>query len=374
MDIPGLGMGGNDPLIQTLLGRGQAADARIADTEKELGSSREREEAARAKQQEALAPVQEKLKATLETGAPAAPAQAAIPAAPERPQLDTKEMTETLSLITALAAIGGALTRQPLTAALNNFSAGVHGLVQGKQMVFQNAVKEFEENLKKAHAENAATWQRYQAARDKYKTDIQGLQNEMKLIAAETQSPIDLELARRGDIVSLTKMREKSVADFDKVLASVGRMRAQQAAHDETVRHHKEMEKAARDREERLAGVRGDPKEQEKLTKEYQTIARRTHANMLKAWDKAKDDTTRAEVKRRYDEDMATLDAEMRSRGFAGKSSVSGATPAAAPVKTAEAPVKSFATPEEADAAAARGEIEDGARITIGGQTGTWHK
>ncbi len=374
MDVPGIGMDGGDPMMRALLGSGNAAQGRVDKLESDVGASRERETAARAAQAEALKPKRDELQAKLGQ-VPTLPAMASAGKPPEAPKIDTKEMGETLSLITALAAIGGALTRQPLTAALNNFSAGVHGMVQGKQMVFQDQLKEFDANLKKAHADNTATWQQYQAARDKYKTDIAGLQNELKLIAAETNDPIALEMAKRGDILSIFKVREKANSDFDKVIASVGKMRETHEAHAEAVRHHKETEAAARERETRLAAVKGDPKQQDKLTKEYQALARRAHGAMLKAWDKAKDDVARAEIKRRYDEEMATLDAEMRSRGFAGTlngkgGSAPAASPSAAPAQAAA--VKSFATPEEADAAAKRGELQPGARISIGGQTGTW--
>ncbi len=379
MDVPGTGMGGADPLMAKMLGYAEQPMKDATKMESDLAASRGREAEIAAKRQAAIGPKQAELKTKLEQ-TPQAPNMGAMPQAPTAPKLDTKEMGETLSLITALAALGGALTRQPLTAALNNFSAGVHGLVQGNQMVFQNSIKEFETNLQKAKNDNETEWRKYQAARDKYKTDIAGLQNAIKLIASEYDDQVTLEMAKRGDLVSVYKAKEKANADMARATGSVAKMFESQKVHAENVRRHNELHQEHLDREKRLSAVHADPKAQDKLTKEYQGLARKAHAAYVKAYDKAKTDDERKEADRRYKDGMATLDAEMKSRGFAGKLTMGGETAAPAPAAPAAAPasapaqqaVKTFASPEEADAAAQRGELKPGMRISIGGQTGTW--
>jgi hypothetical protein len=218
IQIPGASLGGDaKSIIGQLQKRADESAGYYAGKEKEFSESREREGAARQAQAGALAPARAKLKAEL-GNAPSAPETKPVPEAPSGPAFKPEEMQETLSLITALAAVGGLLSRQPLTAALSNFSAGVHGYVQGKQDVFKNELKSFDANLKKANAENDAVWKKYKAAQDKHGTDIQALQNEIAVIAAETQNPIDIELAKRGDIVSLMKMHEQTNNNYNKVL------------------------------------------------------------------------------------------------------------------------------------------------------------
>lgn len=219
-------------LLSQLRGNADASAAYNKGAEADFTASQGREEAARAAQQTALAPTRDKLKAQLEQGAPAAPELKEAPTPPS-PGIDPAAMKETLSLVTALAAFGGALTKQPLTAALNNFSAGVQGYVQGNQEAYKNGLKDFEANLQKSKTENDAIWKRYEAAQKKYGTDIAGLQGEMQLIAAETQNPIDMELAKRGDIVSLMKMHETTNNNYNKVLEQTLKVIEQQRAHDE---------------------------------------------------------------------------------------------------------------------------------------------
>lgn len=239
--IPGTGMGGTNPLLAKILEQGDAQRADSTRAEADFKASREREQAARATQTAAMAPQRAALRTTLQQ-VPQVPEVKPVPEAPKAPAIDPKEMNETLSLITALAAIGSLGQRKPLTAALNNFTAGVHGYVQGKQDVYTNSLKEFDANVKKASAENDAVWKKYAAAKDKHGTDVQALQNEMQIIAAETQSPIDQELAARGDIVSLLKMRETANSNYTKVLQSAATMGETARAHAETERHNKVSE------------------------------------------------------------------------------------------------------------------------------------
>ncbi len=337
-------------IIDLLTKRSEGVTQRVSGLESDLAASRDREGEARLTQDVEMAPARGKLREQLEAGAPAPPEMAPMPKAPMAPQMDAKEMTETLSLITALAAFSGALTRQPLTAALNNFSAGVKGLVTGNELAFKDSIKEFETNLQKARNENESTWKRYQAAQSKYKTDIVGLQNELKLIAAETQSPIDLEMATRGDIVSLYKAREQAESNFDKVVASVAKMKAAQDRHSETLaetkRHHEELEKEAGAREKRLAAGKGGAGAQDKLTKEFQDKARALHTRHLREYDKAAGDPKRlAELDRRYKDQLSTLEAEMRSRGFAGKLTSGVGSPPAPGAAGAPAPSGASAAP-----------------------------
>lgn len=257
--VPGTGMGGVNPILSGMEARRAKASERLDALETDYKASRAREELARTAQQAALAPVGQQIKDKL-SNAPVLGETSPIPQAPQPIKIDTKEMGETLSLITALAALAGALTRTPLTSALNSFSAGVQGYVTGNQKVFDDNIKTFNAELQKAKAQNDIVYHKYQTAKEKFGTDIQGLQQEYKLIAAETQNPIDLELARRGDIVTLDKISQQraqmddkidtarmkfmeTVAQHQQKTADVAAQRAiAQDRLDEQIRHNKELE------------------------------------------------------------------------------------------------------------------------------------
>lgn len=222
-----------DPVIAQLLARAKKGDEMATSAEAELKASQQREAQARAAQQAALQPEREKLKAALQQPAPAAPEFPALPNAPKPISINPQEFQETVSLITALAAISGALTRAPLTAALNAFSQGVKGYVQGKTQLFDESIKSFNEEVVKARTENEATWRKYEAARQKYKDNIQALQNEMSIIAAESQNPIDMQLAAQGRINDLYKLRMSANEKMAKVEGDVARLVEQKKAHDQ---------------------------------------------------------------------------------------------------------------------------------------------
>lgn len=241
--VPGLGMGGSDPTFGPIFDATQAFGRKVKAGEEDFRASQERERAAREQQAAALRPVQQQLGARLAEGAPKPPEQdAALPTTPQAPKLNTEELGNMLSLLAMVAAAGGHLTRAPLTAALNDFAAGLEGVKTGQEAQYQKAIKSFDENFKKAKEETNRKWERYKAASEKYGTDIQGLQNELKLIAAETQSPIDTELAVRGDIPSLLKFSETQVNNLEKVGTAYANFKSSQAQHAETVRHNRAME------------------------------------------------------------------------------------------------------------------------------------
>lgn len=140
----------------------------------------------------ALAPVEEKIQAT----------NAAVPPAPKLDNigamnfqhhgLDPKAMNESIQTMLAFAAIGGAMTRTPMTAALNAFSKGIEGLVKGDQELFKRETQEFDRHLKAAIAKNTQAIEEYKMAQDKHKGDLNGLMTEWRLIAAKHQDTVAL--------------------------------------------------------------------------------------------------------------------------------------------------------------------------------------
>jgi hypothetical protein len=254
MDIPGTGMAGTQPFLQKIMGGIDSSQAQSAQTDEQIKASQQREQAARATQAAALGPNIARQKAAL-GNVPQMGEMKPAPEAPKAPKMDEKAMHETISVITALAAMGGALTRHPLTAALNNFAAGVDGLQKGQQDAFQKNLKEFDANLKKSNAENEAISKKYAAASKKYSNDIQALQNEYKLIAAETQSPIDLELAKRGDLVSHETLRLKRDQMYSKVMTDWSKF---MTAHEDKMQAHQDRQAALGERTRHDKALEGE--------------------------------------------------------------------------------------------------------------------
>lgn len=246
MSVPSeaLAGGGLDTssIIKQLMARGKQNQTQIEDTTHQFEASQQREAQARAAQQTALQAPREQLQTTLGQ-APAAPDLKPLPNVPAFPAIDPKEFGDTLSMIVGLAAIGGAFTRTPITTALNAFSQGVQGFVQGKKQVFADQMKQFQAGVEKAKGENDTIWKKYQAARDKWGSDIKGLQNEIELIAAETQSPIDMELARQGNLAKLMTLHETANNAYDKMAGKVLQVTEAAQTHADAVAARLQAEK-----------------------------------------------------------------------------------------------------------------------------------
>lgn len=207
----GLALPGSDTksLVRQLMGQigqgAKTAETGIADMSKISA-----QQAALSKAQSAeMAPGQEKLTQTLQN-VPAAPKGVPMPEAPKGIQIDPKELNDTMSMMVAFAALGGALTRQPMTAALNSFAAGVHGLVQGKQQVFDDSLKTFKANFDTAKAKNDQIWKEWQTALETHKNDVQAQQNALAIIASKYQLQNESLLIQKGDVVSATNLRMKA--------------------------------------------------------------------------------------------------------------------------------------------------------------------
>jgi type II secretory pathway pseudopilin PulG len=68
--------------------------------------------------------------------------------------LDPKQLSEAASVWMTLGAFAGLLTRQPMTAALNNMTAAMKGAQEGDMEQYNRAYDEFDANFKKAMAAN----------------------------------------------------------------------------------------------------------------------------------------------------------------------------------------------------------------------------
>lgn len=206
-------------IIRQLSGMPAAMDADTAPLRAEQAGSAKRIEDMRAAKAAEQAPVAAKIQAKNEESTPEYKPDALPDFKP--PQIDSKQMQETLGLVTALAAMGGLLTRTPLTTALTAFSGGVQGMVQGNQEVYKRSMDEFKANFEKAKVKNDELYKQVQSAREKHKTDIQGLTNELSVIAAKYEDQVLSEMVRRGDITSAINWTEKKYNMTEKAMSGI---------------------------------------------------------------------------------------------------------------------------------------------------------
>lgn len=257
--IPGVSMSQN-PLVDDIRATRKRAEELWTQQDRERTALREKEDAARralaTKKAEGERSVVEAMKNRPQMGE-----MKPTPEAPQRIEIPQKEMAETLSLITALAAIGGALTRQPLTASLNNFSAAVKGYVTGNQKVFDDNLKSFEANLKQAKAANDAAYEKYKRDVEKFGVDIQGLQKAALLNSIEEQNELSRVLLQNGRLKEDAEIWDKRISNMNKtvenaakIINTINAQKAQQQRHEENLAARvKQAEQQATIARERMA-------------------------------------------------------------------------------------------------------------------------
>lgn len=161
--------------------------------------------------------------------APADPKLEAIPDKMEHRGLDQKGMNDAMQTMFAFAAIGGAMTRAPMTAAMNSFAKGLHGLAQGDEMLFRRESQEFDRNLKVAIAKNGEAVQKYQLAMDKHKGNLQATMQQIQLDAAAANDSVMLAIAKEGHY-------DKAVQHIQGLIKSEQQAQRLQQQHEDTMR------------------------------------------------------------------------------------------------------------------------------------------
>lgn len=204
LSIPSLGIGGMPDL-----------GVQFSDAQKQQKTAMEKVGTATTQREAALAPVEKKI-ADAGTSAPQAPQYDQVPDKFQHMGMDDKQMTEAMSTMLALSAIGGLMTRTPMTAALNSFSAGMQGLMKGDHELFQRESKTFDHNMKQAIAKNQQAAAEYKDAWEKHKLDITTLQSEWNMISK-----------KYGDTVAGANIEAKNASDVMKHVENLVRMAEQ---------------------------------------------------------------------------------------------------------------------------------------------------
>lgn len=158
--------------------------------------------------------------------------------------MDDKQMTDALSTMFVFAAIGGAMTRTPMTSAIKAFGGAMEGLVKGDQEVFKREAATFDKNLKLAVAKNTEAVNNYKMIFEKNKGNHQALMDELKLEASRMHDTHMQAAAARGDIkmaIQAYQAQRTSIVNAEKV-----REQFEQRERHEDRRHQEKMAHEAR--------------------------------------------------------------------------------------------------------------------------------
>ncbi len=137
--------------------------------------------------------------AAVQARAPADPVLTELPKNFAHLAMPEKEMNDSLQTMFLLSAIGGAMTRQPMTAALNAFAGAMKGMAEGDAVAYKREHETFDRNLKLATEKNKEALEAYKLAFEKHKGDLTATLQEVQLKATAFRDSATAALARAGN-------------------------------------------------------------------------------------------------------------------------------------------------------------------------------
>ncbi len=190
------------------------------------------------RQKQALAPINKEISTgTKDLSEMASKGPDTVPLPENKAQhMSPESMSKAFSTFLTLGALGGLLTRQPMTAALNNMTAAMKGLHDGDEEQYKRATDEFNNNFTKATAANKAKMDEYNrvfSAKD-------------KTVAEKIREAGDI-AKQYGDELNSLNFKAGNLKDAFK------NMEASQKMAFEAQKHVDTMRKFDQDRSERAA-------------------------------------------------------------------------------------------------------------------------
>lgn len=147
---------------------------------------------------------------------PPAPTLTPVPTQAPDPQV-TDPLKAMSSPMMMMALLGGALTGAPITAALKNGEGFLKGIQAGDQEATKNHLDEFNANLKAANDANSAALEKYRAAFESKKFDMDKLTSELRSIASETGDEMTMHQIETGDIGEAFKLLDARQKNQDRL-------------------------------------------------------------------------------------------------------------------------------------------------------------
>jgi hypothetical protein len=211
----------------------------MASLNKVYGAGNAKEQDITQRQQAETAPIQSQLADLTQQRTDLmqqGPKQAELPINTAQ-HMSKEEMQQTGNWLMLAASLMGALTRQPLTAALGNITAAMKGLHEGDQEQYDRSMKEYEANFRKA-----------EGIQKQYDTEYNKLMSNLHTTYADKERELNLLNLKYGKELD---RNTKDVAQREKLVQTTAKMFADQSATMERIKQREE--EARQRREERKA-------------------------------------------------------------------------------------------------------------------------
>ena len=175
---------------------------------------------------------------------------------PDAPNQKMQDPTQVLgSLGTILAIFGSMKTRAPMTSALNSMAAAMKGFHQGDQEAIKLNQQKWQNDFKKALAQNQIEMQRYMNALEKNKFDMNAAQADLKVLSIEMSDQQMHDAVTQGDFTKQSAIMSGRLNAGMKGAEIISKMQA--TAQAERDRQQRMSEAAAAHRDAQQVIVMG---------------------------------------------------------------------------------------------------------------------
>lgn len=295
---PGPGIG---PQARSALGIG---GSQVYQAAAAFGDVNERMKRAVAEQSREEAPIEASIQAELKSMEGTKP-ELTVP--PPFVPPTRKDLSDGFTMLTTLAALGGLLTSQPLTTALNNLTGIVNAINEGNDENFQRSYKAYEAAYKQATATNNAKLHEYQAVLNNHKISLQEKTQQLRLIAK-----------KYGDEVKVAQLEMNQIKMSLDLMAKERAYQLQVEKWHSQVEHWNASLQAQKEYRAELTKryTEAKGKAVETAKKQYLSQVARYTAEFNKQWQTAHGDPSKQdEIKMRFESMMTMLQQGYESMG-----------------------------------------------------------
>jgi len=164
---------------------------------------------------------------------------------PDAPNQKFQDPTQVLgSLGTILAIFGSMKTRAPMTSALNSMAAAMKGFHQGDQEAIKLNTEKWQNDFKKALANNQIEMQKYTQILEKNKWNYEMAQGELRSYSVQIQDQQMQDAINNGDFQKQDALLVGRQNGGMKGAETLAKMNATETAHADAMRAHQDAEHA----------------------------------------------------------------------------------------------------------------------------------
>jgi hypothetical protein len=185
----------------------------------------------------AMAPLRDNLAAKAKD-TPQITAKEDAPPEFKRPTMKPEDLQESFSALMVASMLTGLTSRTPYNNAMTAMTGAMNGFMKKDEQMAQDALQEFDRNIKVIKEKNDQKRREVDDAWKKYKNDLGGLRLEMEMIAAKYDDPQLALTAKEKSLTHMQTMADNNLKAVDTAINRAQTLQQHAQTLSETHRHN----------------------------------------------------------------------------------------------------------------------------------------